>query len=221
MGPSLEYETRLTKQGFSHIAGLDEAGIGPLAGPIVAAAVVLDLSRLDTLFAPLQLKTKVKRVTPTDSKQLGPKEREALYPVILSHCLEYGVGWVYPDEINIVKNIQKCGFLARFRAISQIHPDYILSDHFDVPETSVPSLGVTSGDNLIYSVSAASVVAKVTRDRYMDELSKRHPEYGFDRNKGYGTDEHIAAIRKYGVTPQHKVYYNPIPQILYEKEHQN
>lgn len=202
--PNFEYEVNLLAQGYTRIAGVDEAGVGPLAGPIVAAAVILDPTKVSTLVSA--------RVT--DSKKLSPERREKLYSLIIDSCLEYAVSFVYPPEINTLKNVQKCGFLARFRAISQIHPDFIVCDHFEVPEVLVPSVGITKGDSLVLSIGAASILAKVTRDRYMVQLAQQFPQYQFEINKGYWSEDHIAAIGKYGITEHHKSYYHPIPEIL-------
>lgn len=208
------YEDSLTDQGFTRIAGVDEAGIGPLAGPVVAAAVILDLNKVRNLEVAWSSHPKAKPAVINDSKQLSPEKREALFPEIIKCCLEYSIQFVYPPELNQMRNIQQSGYLARFRAVSSIHTDYILSDHFYVPESTIPSLGITKGDSKSVSIAAASILAKVTRDRYMVELSKEFPQYGFDKHKGYDIPMHREAIQKYGVTIHHKLWYGPIVQIL-------
>lgn len=205
-----EFESSLVRKGFKRISGVDEVGVGTLSGPLVSAAVILNPEKVSSLLA-------LSRPSIKDSKLLSPKSREKLYPLIIDGCLDFAFGYVYPAEINEIRNIQKCGYLARFRAVSKIDTDYILSDHFDVPETDIPSLGITKGDNKSLSIASASILAKVTRDRYMTELSKKFPKYNWDKNLGYCTPDHVEAIRKYGVTEHHKVYYNPIPQILAER----
>lgn len=209
-----EYEDRLLAQGYGRIAGTDEAGIGPLAGPIVAATVVLDLQAARSLQAPLQLKTKIKYVRIQDSKKCSPAEREALFPVILANCLDSYISFVHPPEINTIQNILQAGDLARFRSASQVVADYHLCDHFTIPNLSTPCLGITKGDAKSISIAAASILAKVTRDRWMNALAQQHPQYEWDKNKGYFSEAHIEAIRKYGVTPYHKTYYGPIKRIL-------
>lgn len=213
------YEDTLLQQGYTRIAGLDEAGVGPLAGPLVAAAVVLDLQKVRSLAVPWSTHPSAKPATINDSKQLTPEKREALFPEIIKCCLDYKIEFVYPPEINEIRNIQQSGYLARFRAVSQVKSDYILCDHFDVPEVNTPSLGITKGDSKSVSIAAASILAKVTRDRYMIELAKQFPQYGFEKHKGYDIPQHREAIRLYGVTPHHKLYYGPIQEILASQTH--
>lgn len=201
-----EYENSLLQQGYKQIAGVDECGIGCLAGPVVACAVVLDPSKIPTLL-------NLKLPSIKDSKKLSPLSREKLYPKIVENCIGYALGWVSVSEINKIKNIQQCGYLARSRALMGVHSDYILCDHFDVPGT-IPYLGITKGDNKSISIACASIVGKVTRDRYIDCLEAQFPQYGFKGHKGYDTQEHREAIKKYGVTEHHKLYYGPIQEIL-------
>jgi ribonuclease HII len=208
------YEDSLTQQGYLSISGIDEAGIGPLAGPVVAAAVVLDLNKVRNLSVVWSSHPSARPVTINDSKQLTPEKREALYPEIIKCCIQYNIQFVFPPELNQMRNIQQSGYLARFRAVSQLHTDYILSDHFDVPESSVPSLGITKGDSKSVSIAAASILAKVSRDRYMIDLAKQFPQYGFEKHKGYDIPQHREAIRQHGVTVHHKLWYGPIVEIL-------
>jgi ribonuclease HII len=205
-----QYEDQLFTQGYNKIAGVDECGIGTLAGPVVAAAVILDPSKIPSLLA-------LKLPSIKDSKKLSKQSRAKLFPKILESCLEHAFGWVYPNEINEIKNIQQCGYLARFRALSQLNADYILCDHFDVPEMKIPSLGITKGDNKSLSIACASILGKVTRDTYMTSLAGVFPHYGWDVNFGYDVPLHRTAIETYGVTEHHKLYYAPIQEILNNK----
>lgn len=211
------YEDSLLEQGYTRIAGVDEAGIGCLAGPVVAAAVVLDLNKARNLSVVWSSHPSAHPVRINDSKQLTPEKREALYPEIIKCCLEYRVEFVYPPELNQIRNIQQCGYLARFRAVSHVQSDYILSDHFDIPEVSTPCLGITKGDSKSVSIAAASILAKVSRDRYMINLAKEFPQYGFDKHKGYDIPSHREAIQQQGVTIHHKLWYRPIVEILAAK----
>lgn len=212
-----EYEDLLTQQGYTRISGIDEVGIGPLAGPVVAAAVVLDLDKVRNLQVTWSPRPNAQPVKIQDSKELTPQKREALFPEIIKCCKQYKIEFIYPPELNAQRNIQQSGYLARFRAVLGVQTDYILCDHFGVPEVSIPSLGVTKGDSKSVSVAAASILAKVSRDRYMVELSKQFPQYGFDRHKGYDIASHREAIKKYGVTQHHKLWYGPIVEILAAK----
>lgn len=211
------YEDSLTQEGYTHISGADEAGVGCLAGPLVAAAVVLDLQKVRNLSVRWSTSPNAKYVVINDSKQLAPKKREALFPEIIKCCVSYSIQFVYPPELNQTRNIQQSGYVARFRAVSSVDTDYILCDHFVVPESAIPSLGITKGDSKSVSIAAASILAKVTRDRYMVELSKEFPQYGFAKHKGYDIPSHREAIKKYGVTVHHKLWYGPIQQIMAQK----
>ena len=177
-------------QGFAVIAGVDEVGVAPLAGPVVAAAVILPagiaLPHLD------------------DSKRLTPEQRDALYPQITA-CAAASIGMATVEEIDRL-NILQATRLAHRRAILglSVRPHLVLIDGRFPADVPVPQLVIVDGDATCASIAAASVVAKVTRDRMMAALGREFPQYGFGRHKGYGTKQHLEAIRRYGVTPMHR-----------------
>jgi ribonuclease HII len=185
------YERELRAQGFSRIAGVDEAGRGALAGPMVAAAVILpegfDLEGL------------------ADSKALTPAAREALYDRIVEGALAWSVRRCSPGRIDR-RGLHRMNLWLLRRCVQTLplEPDYVLTDGFSVGRLPVPTLSIRKGDAVVASVAAASILAKVTRDRIMDRYHQRFPEYGFDRNRGYGTREHLAAIREHGPCPIHR-----------------
>ena len=168
--------------------GVDEVGRGPLAGPVLAACVILPPRPL------------IEGVN--DSKKLSAKRREALNALIRENALEIGIGIV--DEATIDRiNIRQATREAMRQAVLQVSPPCILVDH-EKPDVPMPCVSLDHGDALSYLIAAASIVAKVKRDAMMDELDKQFPMYGFARNKGYGTKEHIEAIKKYGLCPYHR-----------------
>ena len=185
------YEKRAGEQGFSAVCGIDEAGRGPLAGPVCAAAVILppdcDIPGL------------------TDSKKLSEKKREALFPVIQEKALAFGIGWATAEEIDRV-NILQATFLAMARAVEALPApaDYALVDGNRMPPLPIPGETIVKGDATSASIAAASILAKVSRDRLLRRLDEEHPEYGFAKHKGYGTKAHYEAIRKYGLLPEHR-----------------
>lgn len=186
-------EEKYWSQGFTHIAGVDEAGRGPLAGPVVAAAVIL----------PRGAKALLMGVN--DSKKLTAKRREELYPLIMTNSLAVGLGVVEALEIDEL-NIYQAGLKSFSLAIKalDIPPDFVLTDAYKAPGLSCPQLPLVRGDTLSLSIAAASIVAKVTRDRIMDDLDRAYPQYGFYQHKGYPTREHREALRKYGPCPWHR-----------------
>ncbi|MBI2434806.1 MAG: ribonuclease HII [Candidatus Hydrogenedentes bacterium] len=191
----LLYEKQALANGFRVIAGVDEAGRGPYAGPIVAAAVVLA--------AP------VERVN--DSKQLTPEEREALYEEIRAGGHQIGVAAVDVEVIN-QQGIQTANYMAMANAVAQLFPapDFLLVDGFRIPGVLQPQQHVIKGDCLSQSIAAASIIAKVTRDRIMIELDKQYPGYGFAQHKGYGTPEHYQRITELGPCAIHRQRWGPI-----------
>lgn len=184
-------ESVLMASGFSSLCGIDEAGRGPLAGPVCAAAVML----------PPGL------VLPglNDSKKLTEKKREALYDEIVSSALHYGIAFAAVEEIEEL-NILGATFLAMRRAYAQlgVTPDLALVDGNRDPGLDVPTRCVVKGDATCADIAAASILAKVTRDRYMLEMAERYPMYGFEKHKGYGTAAHYAALREYGPCQIHR-----------------
>ncbi len=185
------YEKRAGERGFSAVCGIDEAGRGPLAGPVCAAAVILppdcDIPGLN------------------DSKKLSEKKREALFPVIQEKALAFGIGWATAEEIDRV-NILQATFLAMARAVEALPApaDYALVDGNRMPPLPIPGETIVKGDATSASIAAASILAKVSRDRLLRQLDEEHPEYGFAKHKGYGTKAHYEAIRKYGLLPEHR-----------------
>lgn len=184
-------ETELMAEGYAVLCGIDEAGRGPLAGPVCAAAVML----------PPGL------VLPglNDSKKLSEKRREALYDEITASALHYGIAFATVEEIE-EHNILGATFLAMRRAYAQlgVTPELVLVDGNRDPGLGVPTRCVVKGDATCADIAAASILAKVTRDRYMLEMAQRYPMYGFEKHKGYGTAAHYAAIREYGPCEIHR-----------------
>jgi ribonuclease HII len=184
-------ENSLRRVGFVHVAGCDEVGRGCLAGPVVAAAVVLHPDR------------HVPGVC--DSKTVPAPERERLYDQILSAAIAWAVGEADPTEIDRI-NIHQASLRAMQRAVLQLAPlpDIVLVDAFRVPDLPMAQRGVLHGDRRCSAIAAASIVAKVTRDRHMLDLHGRDPRYGFDRHKGYATADHLEAVARYGYSDVHR-----------------
>jgi ribonuclease HII len=197
---SFGHERALQKRGTFLVAGIDEAGRGPLAGPVVAAAVVfLELRRFNGL---------------TDSKKLAPEFRATLFERIT--CATH-IRWAVSvqdaatiDSINILRATHKAMREALGALSSQ--PDHVLIDGLPVPNFPAPQTAVIGGDGLSLSIAAASVIAKVTRDRIMEEMDALYPQYGFRRHKGYATAEHLAALRAHGPSPLHRFSFSPVAQ---------
>lgn len=189
-----ELENELYAQGYSLLCGVDEAGRGPLAGPVCAAAVILP--------AGLEIPGL------NDSKKLSEKQREALFEPIKAAAKAYGIAFATVEEIENL-NILNATFLAMNRAISQLslQPELALIDGNRNTGITVPSRCVVKGDSRCADIAAASVLAKVSRDRYMLEMAEKYPEYGFERHKGYGTKLHYDAIRQYGPCPIHRLSF--------------
>ena len=186
---------------YKIIVGVDEAGRGPIAGPVVAGAVVLPEG-----FSHPEI---------TDSKKLSEKKREEFYDIIVREALSWAVGIVSPKEIDEI-NILRATHKAMRLAIEQLSlkPDFALVDGLPVKGLPCEHEAIVKGDALVPAISCASVIAKVTRDRMMAEEDEKYPLYGFKKHKGYGTKEHIEAIRKYGVCPIHRVTFEPIFSML-------
>jgi ribonuclease HII len=191
------------------LAGVDEAGRGPLAGPVVAGAVTMAPLTAERAYAgPL--------ADLTDSKQLTPTRRAAFYDLLASDPdIQIGVGWCSPAEIDDL-NILGATHLAMRRAVAALPllADYVLVDGLPVSGLPCPSTAIVRGDAKSFLIAAASVVAKVLRDRHMEELAVRYPQYGFASNKGYGVREHIAALFRHGPCPQHRRSFRPVQDAL-------
>ncbi len=199
----LKYEKELYKNNISLIAGVDEAGRGPLAGPVVAAAVILPKNyKLDGL---------------NDSKQLTEKKREEYFKVLEKEALSIGVGIISPQEIDDI-NILEASRKAMYVALNNLDltPEYILSDAMSLNDIDIPSRPIIHGDALSLSIAAASVIAKVTRDHIMYEMDLKYPEYNFKKHKGYPTKEHLELLKKYGVMEEYRKSYKPVKQIMEE-----
>ena len=202
--PSLERETALWSTGGEAsrlVAGLDEAGRGPLAGPVVAAAVV---------FPPFCKPIRGLR----DSKLLPPAKRARLAAAVRCRALAVGVGAASVREIDRF-NIRRAAVLAMRRALARltVRPDVVLVDGLPCPELGCAHDAIVDGDAHCHSIAAASVVAKTVRDRLMELLAPRHPRYAWASNKGYGTPEHLAALAEYGFTPHHRTTFAPVIQL--------
>jgi len=200
--PDLFFELEAKKKGHVLIAGIDEAGRGPLAGPVSAAAVILPSDYTHEIL--------------TDSKKLTEKKREAIFEeligddsILTSHV------FITAEEIDKV-NILKATHLAMADAVAGLPelPDYCLIDGLPVPNFPYPSEGIVKGDSKSLSISAASVIAKVMRDRYMVDIAKKYPEYGFERHKGYGTKLHLEVLERHGPCPLHRRSFAPVSQSL-------
>lgn len=187
----LEFENSLYLQGFSAICGVDEAGRGPLAGPVCAGAVIFKKGQI------------LEGVN--DSKKLSEKKRETLFEVIKSESFAYGIGWASVEEIEEI-NILNAAMLAMKRAVDAlpVKPDFALIDGNKTPDLNIPSLAIVKGDSRSQSVAAASILAKVSRDRLMLELAEKYPEYQFEKHKGYGTKLHREMLLKYGPCEIHR-----------------
>ena len=200
-----KYENELYNSGINFIGGVDEVGRGPLIGDVVAACVVLPRNFvLDGL---------------TDSKKLSEKKRDAFYDYIINNCVAYGIGYVHADEIDKI-NIYEASRKAMMESISivrkKINLEHVLVDAMPLPDLDINSTSIIKGDAKSISIAAASVVAKVTRDRMMYELDKIYPMYGFASHKGYPTKKHIEAINKYGLIDGYRKTYGPVKKVLEE-----
>ena len=201
VGPTDEFELEARRRGYRYIAGLDEAGRGPLAGPVVAAAVILP--------------TRCRLVGVDDSKQVSEFERARLYDVIIQRARGVAVGVATEQEIDCL-NILQATRLAMRRALASLAPpaDCLLIDAMTLPDLAIPSRAIIKGDMLSVSIAAASIVAKVTRDRMMAVYHLTYPEYNFLSHKGYGTEEHLQQLAQYGPCAIHRRTFAPVAQLL-------
>lgn len=189
--PLLFHERKLWREGLFYVAGVDEAGRGPLAGPVYAAAVIFPQ------------KIQIKGID--DSKRLSSSRREALFDIIIEKAISVGIGWAEHYEIDEM-NILQATYLAMNRALGDlsVRPQHVLVDGRGLPENSFAKTAIIGGDRRCFSIAAASIIAKVSRDRVMHEYHKQYPQYGFEKHKGYPTQMHIDAIKKYGFCPIHR-----------------
>lgn len=199
-----QYEEQLEDLGIKYIAGVDEVGRGPLAGPVVVAAVIL----------PLNLR--IKGIN--DSKKLSLKKRNELYKIILNEALAVNVSFIDErviDEINIYEATKK-GMLEAISGL-KIKPEHVLIDAMPLRELAIAHTSIIHGDALSASIGAASIIAKVTRDEYMDKMDIKYPNYGFKHHKGYCTKEHLEALEKYGPCEIHRKSFAPVKK-FYTKQ---
>ena len=200
-----KYEKELYNSGYNYIGGIDEVGRGPLIGPVVTACVVLPK---DFILEGL-----------TDSKKLSEKKRNIFYDYIIEHAISYGIGIIGPeriDEINIYEATKEAMYMAYNEANKKNKIDYVLIDAMPLI-LDVPNKSIIKGDATSISIAAASVIAKVTRDRMMYDLDKKYPEYGFAEHKGYPTKKHIEAINKYGLIEGYRKTYGPVKKVMEDK----
>ncbi len=196
---TLMFEKAAYFNGFTCVAGIDEAGRGPLAGPVMAAAVILPVGlALDDV---------------DDSKKLSPDKREKLFDIIMSQAVSVGVGIIGPLEIDRI-NILQATRSAMLAAVQQLspQPDYLLIDGISTINSAIPQKTIKKGDSLSLSIAAASIIAKVTRDRLMVEMDSKYPGYGFSGHKGYGSAAHLDAIRKLGPSPIHRMTFGGVKE---------
>lgn len=207
--PTLIEEMALLEQGYYFVAGLDEAGRGCLAGPVVAAAVILPLQD-----DPASIIERFAGVN--DSKQLTLAARERLYDVIMQHAVAATVG-IGSVEVIDERNILQATKYAMRQALQQLtpSPQALLLDAIHLPDIALPQRSIIKGDARCLSIAAASIIAKVTRDRLMVQLHQEYPAYGFNQHKGYGTEAHLAALQQHGVTPHHRRSFAPIREMLF------
>lgn len=199
----LKYEEEAYANGFKHIIGLDEAGRGPMAGPLVVAGVIFPHGFYD------------ERIN--DSKKLTAKKREALYDVIIEKADAYYIQIMSVEEVDAL-NVYRASQEGMFRCIKNIDlkPDFALSDAMPL-EDLIPHTAIVKGDAKSISIGAASILAKVTRDRMMIEYAKTYPQYGFEKHKGYPTKAHKEALMKYGVTPIHRKSFAPVQEAMHKQ----
>ena len=192
----LRYEKALWHAGLTRVAGVDEAGRGPLAGPVVAAAVI---------FSPGEIIPGV-----DDSKKLTAEAREKLYPLLLSRCIDFGVGLVTAEEIDHL-NILQASLLAMKKALANLHlqPEHVLIDGRTRLDLDTPQTAIIKGDALSFTIGAASIIAKVVRDAIMQHYHRQFPGYGFHEHKGYSTENHLAALRRLGPCAIHRRSFRP------------
>lgn len=198
--PNYNYENRLKIQGYGLIAGVDEVGRGSWAGPVVAASVILPEKRIYKL---------------RDSKLLTAKERRQLAHKIIKEAISYSIHFVSHHQIDNL-GLHQATMLAYKKALKnmKIKPDFVLIDAYKIPRLKTPHLAIIKGDMKCVSIAAASIIAKVTRDNFMIELSQIHPQYDWQNNKGYPSPKHRAAIKKFGPTPFHRKSFAPIAKLL-------
>ena len=194
-----KYEEELNKEGYKFICGCDEAGRGPMAGPLVASGVILPIGyRLDYL---------------DDSKKLTPKKRDELFDIIKHDAIAYEIEVISVEYVDKL-NVYEASKIAMTRCVERLkQTDYVLTDCMPL-DIEIPVLSLIKGDSKSASIAAASILAKVTRDRIMEELDKEYPEYEFKKHKGYVTKRHLELLNIHGVSPVHRVSFTPVKKVL-------
>lgn len=203
---TLNEEKKLWKRGYGVVACLDEVGRGPLAGPVIACAVAVIKN----------WKLKIKNLPLRDSKKLSPRQRNKFYDILTANpCILWGIGKVYPATIDRI-NIYKATKLAMKRALAKLKrkADFLILDGNMKLDVSIPQKAMVKADEKVFSCAAASIIAKVKRDRAMKRYHRKYPEYGFDKHKGYGTPQHLAMLKRYGSCPIHRKTFVPLQKIL-------
>ena len=202
--PNLDEEDKLKSQGYELIAGIDEVGRGALAGPVVASAVILPHPASLPWFELVR-----------DSKELNSRKRESLFDLINKEAVAVGIG-IVPSQVIDSMNILKATKLAMMQAVEKLlkQPSFLLIDRVTLSQCPIPQRGITRGDKLCLSIACASIIAKVTRDRMMEELDQIYPGYGFAQHKGYGTRKHMSCLQKLGPSPIHRLYFAPVRAII-------
>jgi ribonuclease HII len=202
--PNLDEEDKLEAQGYELIAGIDEVGRGALAGPVVASAVILPCKANLSWFKLVR-----------DSKELNSEKRKSLFDLINKGAIAVGIGIVPPQVIDSV-NILKATRMAMMQAVEKlpIKPNFLLVDRLGLSQCPIPQRGITRGDKTCLSIACASIIAKVTRDRMMQEFDKTYPGYGFAQHKGYGTGSHLSCLRKLGPSSIHRLYFAPVRKAI-------
>jgi len=202
--PNLDEEDKLKAQGYELIAGIDEVGRGALAGPVVASAVILPHPASLPWFELVR-----------DSKELNSRKRESLFDLINKEAVAVGIG-IVPSQVIDSVNILKATRLAMMQAVEKLHtqPSFLLIDRLGLSQCPIPQRGITRGDKSCLSIACASIIAKVTRDRMMEEFDQIYPGYGFAQHKGYGTGRHISCLQKLGPSPIHRLYFAPVKNIV-------
>jgi ribonuclease HII len=202
--PNLDEEDKLKSQGYELIAGIDEVGRGALAGPVVASAVILPHPASLPWFELVR-----------DSKELNSGKRESLFDLINKEAVAVGIG-IVPSQVIDSINILKATKLAMIQAVGKLpkQPNFLLIDRVTLSQCPIPQRGITRGDKLCLSIACASIVAKVTRDRMMEEFDQTYPGYGFAQHKGYGTGTHMSCLQKLGPSPIHRLYFAPVKNLI-------
>ena len=203
----IKREKALQKKGFSFICGVDEVGRGPWAGPITAAAVIIKNAEF-----------RMQNLGIKDSKKLTEEKREELFEILTkSKHIEYRVAWISSKEVDRI-GLGKANQSVLKKVVEGLKtkPDYVLVDGFLIKDLKISQEKIIKGDEKVLSIAAASIIAKVSRDRYMKKLAKKYPQYGFEKHKGYGTKQHLKAIKKFGICSEHRRSFRPIKIINFK-----